>query len=160
VQHRGVVAVAVADLDRVQPVPFQGQTVGRARLGNHARVRNLTGEQLVPARLAWAGGRGVHESDRALGGVNRYAGEAFGQQRYAEPVIAVAMSDVDVGQPLAGAFDPVTDPLGLLDGERWVNQNCIGGTGDKGRRDRRPLQRCPGGERACGGDLRGHEYVI
>jgi hypothetical protein len=51
VQHRGVVAVAVADLDRVQPVPFQGQTVGRARLGNHARVRNLTGEQLVPACL-------------------------------------------------------------------------------------------------------------
>ena len=64
-------SVAVADLDRVQPVPFQVQTVGRARLGDHAGVGDLTGEQLVPERLALAGDRGVHKSDGALGGVNQ-----------------------------------------------------------------------------------------
>jgi hypothetical protein len=41
----------------------------------------------------------------------------------------VTVGDVDVGQPLAGAFDPVTDPPGLLDGERRVveiGDHCSG----------------------------------
>src|SRR5260221_13296016 len=63
----------------------------------------------------------MHDLDRALGGIDGDAGEARGQFPGAEPVVAVPVSGVDVGQPLAGPLDPVADALDLRKSEGRVD---------------------------------------
>ena len=75
------------------------------------------------------GGRGTHGLDGGLGGVDLHLGKAPAEQRGPEPVITVAMSDIDRCRTLAGAFDPITDPRGALDCERRVDHDRVSGTG-------------------------------
>jgi hypothetical protein len=67
----------------------------------------------------------VHHRDRPVGGIRNGTREAPHQQVGAEPVIAVPVGGVDVGQSLAEAFDPVADARHLLAGERHVDQHGV-----------------------------------
>ena len=97
---------------------------------------NLAGKVDVPHLGATLGGLFVHLRDGAFGGVRDNSGETLQQQVGAEPVIAVPVGGVDVGQLLAGVFDPVADALHLIAGERRVDQYGVAVAEDQRGGDR------------------------
>ena len=121
-QHGGVVGVGVADLDGQQALALQLESLGRDALVDNGTRGDLAGEVNVPHLGAALGGLFVHLRDGAFGRVRDNSGETLQQQVGAEPVIAVPVRRVDVGQLLTGALDPVADALYLIAGERRVDQ--------------------------------------
>jgi hypothetical protein len=101
------------------------ESLGGNRLGEHRALRDLDREDPVKQLLAAWAGLLLHDLDRALGGVGGDAGEAPGQFPGAEPVVAVPVGGVDVGQPPTGPLDPVTDALDLRAGEGRVHQKGV-----------------------------------
>ena len=60
-----------------------------------------------------------------LGRVGGRAGEPPDDPVGAEPVVAVPVGGVDVGQPLAGPLDPVAHPVDLVVGEWRVDEDAV-----------------------------------
>jgi hypothetical protein len=95
---------------------------GRDAIEHHRAVWNQPGEVDIPALRAPHRGLLVHHRDGLLCRVGDRAGEPPDQPVGAEPMVAVPVGGVDVGQPLAGSLDPVAHPVDLLEGERRVDQ--------------------------------------
>ena len=136
VQHRGFVGVGVSGLDGHDRVALEQESLGGNRLGEHRARRDLAREDPVEQLLAAWADLLAHDLDRGLGGVDGDAGEAAGQFAGAEPVVAVPVGGVDVGQPPAGPLDPVADGLDLRAGEGRVHQDGVVRSEDQRRRQR------------------------
>ena len=125
VQHGRVVGVGVADLDGAQQLALEVELVGRRqRVREDHRVRDLAGEQRAPhgverPRLELL----FHVRDGPRRGDGAGAGEAALEDREAQEVVAVAVRDVDVREPLAGqqGVDPVGEVVGLRRGDGRVD---------------------------------------
>jgi Transposase, Mutator family len=70
----------------------------------------------------------------------RLVGAVLAEQQD-EPMIAVAVRDVDGGRFAAGRRHPVGHPLSLRRGDRWVGHDGLGGAVDQRARQRRPRGR-------------------
>ncbi len=77
----------------------------------------------------------MHDLDGALSCVGGGAREPLEQFGRAEPVVAVAVSCVDVQQTPAGRLNPVADLLDLLVSERRIDEDRVPLTEHEGRGD-------------------------
>ena len=71
----------------------------------------------------------------ARGGVHGHIGKPLQQRDCAEPVITVAVRDVDLAQASTGTLDPITDLGRLRCGERRVNEQRVTRSEDECRGD-------------------------
>jgi len=111
----------VADFDGDQALALQLESLTRNRPVDNGTRGNLTGEVDVPHLGSPRGGLLVHFRNRAFGGICYGAWETLQQLVGAEPMVAMPVSGIDVGQRLAGLLDPVANPLHLITGEGRVD---------------------------------------
>jgi len=142
VQAGGGVGVGMAELDRHQPVAFQAKPVGRDRIRDRGRGRRggqRLGEAGLPLPIQHLSLRvRAHLLDHAGNGEGPRGGERRQDGAKPEPVIGVAMGDVNGGQVPPGRRDPRAQRLGLRLGEQRVHQHRVLVAADEGRRRRRP----------------------
>lgn len=69
-----------------------------------------------------------HVLDCTWGSEGTEIGPVLAKHGYAEPVVAVAVGDVDIAKAFAwrGGFDPGCEVFGLRDGDRCVDEDGFG----------------------------------
>ena len=125
VEDCGVVGIGVPHFHRLESVSLQQEPPCRDGLEHDRAIGNQPGEVDVPALRAAYRGLPVHHRDGLLRRVRDRAGEPPDDSVGTEPVVAVPVGGVDVGQPPAGPFDPVAHPVDLVVGEWRVDQERV-----------------------------------
>jgi len=135
-QEGRVVRVRVSDVDGFESKPFEDEFVVHERFDGDGGVEgggvDLVGEDGVPEGLL--GDLGLHVVDGMLSGDDLDAGEAGREVGDVEPVVAVAVGDLDGAQGLVaeGFIKPVADGYALVVREERVNQYSGGLARDQG----------------------------
>lgn len=162
VQERRRVRVAVARVDGLERVALERErlVLVRQRLRHDLErgVGDLPREQPLPECAHRRALLRAHVVDRGASGDGAHAGEARDEVAEVEPVVAVAVRDVDGGEFLGGAervFDPVAQRDALVVGEERVDEDGGCGAQDEGYDGGLPeADRAVGealGGRDCGG---------
>ena len=114
-------------------VAFQFELVGGQRLGQHRGLGQFAGEAGLPVGgQAGVGGLERGAPDDLGGGDAAGLGEVLLEAGQADPVVLVAVGDVDAGDALAEAAHPLGECVDLVEGDERVDEDALLGARDQG----------------------------
>jgi hypothetical protein len=145
------VGIGVPEFHRDQVMSLQLDRVIGKRVGEDEIVRKLAGEEPVQQGENLRRRALPHLLDHRGQGERSRLGKALEDHAQAEPVIAVAVGDVDRRQILAMSGNPVGEVTRLVGGQQRVYEDGILLAGDERRRYRRPQPLLSAGRRVVAG---------
>src|SRR5437870_1232652 len=139
VEDRRTLNVTLANVDQVDDLTVHRDLVSVQHLGHHGRLGEFARKarrpilaRLVELRLPSS------PSCNLRSRVPTSLGEVLEKAREAEPVVRVAMGDVNTRDLLAEVLRPGGDLVRVLEGQQGVDENPFGRPGDQRAAGRRP----------------------